>query len=87
LAQFSSVTPPDYLFAQVKRFLLIAIGVLIAYVGSYAGFRASHIERWDRDGMDYVIFPKNPTLYYLYRPLTYLDARITGMRFHIGPHR
>ena len=58
-----------------------------AYIGSYAWFRSSHVERRDRDGRDYVIFPQQPALYYLYRPLTYFDARVTGMRFHIGPHR
>jgi hypothetical protein len=26
-------------------------------------------------------------LYYLWRPLTYVDGAMTGMRFHIGPHR
>jgi hypothetical protein len=71
----------------VKRLLLILVVLLVAYMGSYAWFRSAHVERWDRDGRDYVIFPQQPALYYLYRPLTYLDARLTGMRFHIGPHR
>jgi hypothetical protein len=25
--------------------------------------------------------------YLLYRPLCYLDATLTGMHFHLGPHR
>ena len=71
----------------VKRLFLILVVLVIAYIGSYAWFRSSHVERWDRDGRDYVIFPQQPALYYLYRPLTYFDAQLTGMRFHIGPHR
>ena len=71
----------------MKRSLFILLALVVIYVGSYAWFRSAHIERWDRDGRDYVIFPQQPALYYLYRPLTYFDARLTGMRFHIGPHR
>jgi hypothetical protein len=71
----------------VKRLFLILVALVIVYIGSYGWFRSSHVERWDRDGRDYVIFPQQPALYYLYRPLTYFDAQLTGMRFHIGPHR
>jgi hypothetical protein len=71
----------------VKRFLLILIALVIVYIGGYAWFRSAHTQRWGRDGHDYVIFPQQPALFYLYRPLTYCDARLTGMRFHIGPHR
>ena len=71
----------------MKR-LFIAAGVLLAvYVASYRWFRATHVERWERDGRDYVIFPQSAALYYFYRPLTYVDAKLTGMRFPIGPHR
>ena len=71
----------------MRRSLIAAVVLLVVYVGSYVWFRSIHIERWDRDGRDYVIFPQSPAVYYLYRPLTYLDARLTGIRFHIGPHR
>lgn len=71
----------------MKRILITAVMLLVIYVGSYVCFRAMHIERWDRDGRDYVIFPQSPVVFYLYRPLTYVDAQLTGMRFHIGPHR
>jgi hypothetical protein len=71
----------------VKRLLLILVVFLVAYMGSYVWFRSARVERWDRDGREYVIYPQQPALYYLYRPLAYLDAQITGMRFHIGPHR
>ena len=41
-----------------------------------------------KDGHDYVIFPANPIfLYYFYRPAALVDGALTGMRFHIGPHR
>ena len=46
-----------------------------------------NIETWDKDGNQYVIFPKGQTwIYYLYRPLTYIDSKVTTMHFHIGSH-
>jgi hypothetical protein len=71
----------------MKRPLLILVVPILIYAGSYVWFRNAHLQRWDRDGHDYVIFPEQPRAwYYFYRPLTYLDGRLTGMRFHIGPH-
>lgn len=43
---------------------------------------------WERDGRAYVIFPAGaPAVYYLYRPLSYLDGALTGTGSHLGPHR
>jgi hypothetical protein len=70
-----------------------ATGLLIfaplLYVGGYVGFRLTHVEVWERDKQAYVIFPESygRPLYYAWRPLSYLDATLTGMRHHIGPHR
>jgi len=70
---------------MVKRVFLVAV---LIYVGSYALFRTVNSQVWADDGRVYVIFPENmPVLYYAYRPLSYLDGALTGMRFHIGPHR
>ena len=65
------------------------MGVLVAlYVASYVGFRGSHVETWERDGRQYVIIPLGyRALYYLFRPIMYVDGATTGMRFHVGPHR
>ena len=72
----------------MKRIIVVLISLAVLYLGSYAWFRWTHIERWERDQQDYVIFPQQaPVLYYLYRSLSYVDARLTGMRFHFGPHR
>jgi hypothetical protein len=72
----------------MKKKLLI-IGILIlAYIINYLIFRNSNIETWNKDGNKYVIFPKSMTwVYYFYRPATYVDSKITQMRFHIGPHQ
>ena len=71
--------------ARTSKLLLAFV---LLYVASYAAFRQTHIEVWARDKNAYVIFPATmPFLYYLWRPLTYLDGATTGMRFHIGPHR
>jgi hypothetical protein len=72
---------------KMKRRLL-TIGILATvYVLSYLIFRNTNIEIWDKDGKQYVIFPKGQTwIYYFYRPLTYFDSKVTTMNFHIGPH-
>jgi hypothetical protein len=73
---------------RAKYLIVILAVTLAAYVGSYAIFRSNHVEIWEEDNQAYVIFPEdNISLYYFYRPLTYADALITGVRFHIGPHR
>jgi hypothetical protein len=60
----------------------------MAYVFSYAWLRKTHTQVWDRDGRAYVIFPSDGAiLYYLFRPLSYIDGAVTGMGFHIGPHQ
>lgn len=72
-----------------KRGLLIA-GVIIsvAYLLTYIALRQTHVEVWETDNKEYVIFPEDKAyLYYFYRPLTYVDASLTGMKFHIGAHR
>lgn len=71
------------------RVVFILVAVLFwLYVLSYAYFRQTHTEVWERDGRAYVIFPTDKIyLYYLYRPLSYADGKLTGMGFHIGPHQ
>jgi hypothetical protein len=71
----------------MKRFFVAILVVITIYIGSYTWLRAIRVERWDRDGHDYVILPESTVVYYVYRPLIYVDAHLTGMRFHIGPHR
>jgi len=57
-----------------KRVKIIAT-LAAVYVLSYFIFRNARIETWDKDGNQYVIFPKEQTwIYYLYRPLTYIDS-------------
>lgn len=71
-----------------KRLAILVFSVVLIYVLSYALFRISHTEIWEKDGRRYVIFPKSwTTLYYCYRPITYVDGAITGIGFHIGPHQ
>jgi hypothetical protein len=71
----------------MKRFLYTLGALLVVYVLSYGVFRNMNIETWEKDGKRYVIFPRSQVwIYYLYRPMTYLDSMATGMNFHIGPH-
>ena len=73
----------------MKKSTLISIAVLvIIYFSSYIIFRQTHIEIWEKDSKEYVIFPTDKIfLYYLFRPLTYFDGKFTEMNFHIGQHR
>jgi len=68
-----------------KAIIVVAV-ILAAYIGVYAAYRTTNTEVWEVDGMSYVIFGSRLN-YYLFRPLTYIDGAITGMRFHIGPHQ
>jgi hypothetical protein len=62
--------------------------ILMAYVLSYSGLRVSWTEVWEKDGSAYMIFPLGAEwVYYLFRPLVYVDGAVTGLRFHIGPHQ
>jgi hypothetical protein len=74
---------------KTKRVILASIIVVVLlYVLSYAWFRQTRSEVWEKDNNSYVIFPDDKVyLYYLYRPLSYVDGAVTGMKFHIGQHR
>ena len=61
--------------------------ILICYLAAYGVLRQTQQEVWADDGQTYVVFPASaPIFYYGVRPITLLDAALTGMRFHIGPH-
>jgi predicted tellurium resistance membrane protein TerC len=68
------------------QYLLVFV---LAYISFYLVFRGTNQELWALDNQSYVIFPEGigKLLYYFWRPLTYLDSVLTGMQFHIGPHR
>jgi hypothetical protein len=71
-----------------RRVQLLAF-LLAAYVGSYVAYREARDQAWVEDGKRYVIFSADGTgkaLYYLWRPLSYVDAAMTGTQAHIGPH-
>ena len=73
----------------MSKAVRLIVLVLALYVVTYAVFRQTHIEVWERDKQAYVIFPEGygVALYYLWRPLSYVDGAVSKMRFHIGPHR
>jgi hypothetical protein len=75
-------------FSSIGTRIILSLSVaIVGYLASYLYLRSTSIERWDRDGHDYVIFPQQPVIvYYFFRPLSLADAALTGMRFHIGPH-
>jgi hypothetical protein len=75
--------------SKTKRVIILSIfTVVLLYAFSYVWLRQTRREIWEKDGNAYVIFPADKVyLYYFYRPLSYVDGAMTGMRFHIGEHR
>jgi len=74
----------------MSRFMTLVVLLLAIYAGSYAVFRQTNQEVWPKDKQTYVMFPSGAlgqALYYAWRPLSYADSTLTGMRFHVGPHR
>jgi hypothetical protein len=70
-----------------RRLIRHAITLAVVYIAGYLAFRMMQQEVWAGDGKTYVIFPDGTqVLYYLWRPLMYLDGALTGMAFHLGPH-
>ena len=60
--------------------------LLIVYLSLYFFYRMTHIETWTVDEEEYVVFGSRAS-YLFFRPATYLDGALTGVRFHLGPHR
>ena len=73
----------------MRKSTIISITILIfLYVLTYGLFRQSNIEIWEKDGKEYVIYPSDKIyIYYLYRPLSVIVNKLTGMNSHIGQHR
>ena len=68
-----------------SRVIIVALSLL--YVLSYVWIRQTSREVWKKDNNAYVIFPADKVfLYYFYRPLSFIDGSLTGMRFHVGQH-
>lgn len=71
-----------------RNFIIVIFVLILIYAASYVVFREINIEVWEKDNQSYVIFPADKVyLYYLFRPASYLDGTLTGMRFHIGAHQ
>ena len=67
-----------------SSFKIIAL-VLFAYLSAYGIYRWKNTEVWAVDEKLYVIFGSKIS-YYFFRPASYVDGALTGIRFHIGPH-
>lgn len=73
---------------KILKPVFFIVLIFLIYIVGYIWFRNAHIQVWEKDRQAYVIFPANRlVVYYFYRPLTYIDGFMTGMRFHMGPHR
>ena len=66
------------------RFATLVLLLLAVYAGSYVAFRQTNREVWPKDQQTYVIFPSGTigqVLYYFWRPLSYADSALSGIRF------
>lgn len=70
-----------------RKILIVTAALFLIYGLGYIFIRQTRQEIWERDGKIYVIFPEDKILYYLFRPLTIIDEKVTEMNFHIGQHR
>lgn len=72
-----------------RQLVRYAVMIALIYVAGYLVFRMTQQEVWAQDGKAYVMFPEGVglALYYLWRPLMYVDGMLTRMAFHIGPHQ
>ncbi|MEX0286348.1 MAG: hypothetical protein AB3N23_17205 [Paracoccaceae bacterium] len=60
------------------------IALLFVYVAGYGVFRSVNMSTDSAE----VLYPENNlSLYYLFRPMAYLDQALTGTASHIGPHQ
>ena len=89
MAKFLQQAYPDLLDVGDKtgRAATLVLLLLAICAGSYAAFRQTNQEVWPKDKQTYVIFPSGAmgqTLYYAWRPLSYADSALTGIRFHVG---
>ena len=74
--------------SRFKKPVALLTAALLLYIATYFFFRQSRSMVLATEHQTYVMFPTRPlALYYFYRPLTYVDGMLTGMRFHIGPHQ
>jgi hypothetical protein len=61
--------------------------LLAVYVMSYMAFRMTHVEVSEQDHARYVVFPPTAkgALYHFYRPLSFADEQLTGLKPRLGP--
>jgi len=73
---------------KIKHKIFVLVFALFSlYTFSYIGLRQTLAEIREKDGKPDVIFPADKIfLYYFFRPLSYIDNKLTGIGFHIGQH-
>jgi hypothetical protein len=71
----------------MKKLLIALILLIFVYLVGYIFVRQTYSKVWEKDSKTYIIFPENKILYYLYRPLSIVDEKFTGIGTHIGQHR
>ena len=72
------------MIARVRNLVGLLVSLTIAYGAIYLAYRFPNTETW---GDDQVVVFGSSASYLFFRPAAYVDGNLTGMRFHLGPHR
>jgi len=63
------------------RTVFFVLALVVAYGASYLSYRGSH-ETVSRDGRAYITYDSRVS-YYFFRPMSHLDASLTGVRIRL----
>lgn len=66
-----------------KKTILALVVIVLGYGGSYLPIRLIRADKNEKDGKTYVVFP-NEMLAKLFKPMSALDAAITGAQAKVG---
>jgi hypothetical protein len=66
------------------RTVLFVLALVVVYGASYLSYRGNH-ETISHGGRAYITYDSELT-YSFFRPMSYLDASLTGVRIQVQPH-
>ena len=72
------------MIAWVRNLVGLLVSLAIVYGALYLAYRFPNTQNWGDEPV--VVFGSRAS-YLFFRPAAYIDGNLTGMRFHLGPHR
>ena len=65
------------------RTVFFVLALIVAYGASYLSYRGNH-GTVSANGGAYITYDSQVS-YFFFRPISYLDVALTGVRVHMGP--